>query len=414
MFGLGCFAVNAEAQVFRMEPSILVSEEYNDNVFLHRNDTAEAYITRVAPSIRVRYATSFWEWDINYTYNYYYYYYSSTTSRQVQPDHDQTHALSARNRTEIIKDSLFFEARDDYSRVSQNIAVDYTQQSPSANQVDQNVFAVNPYLVLRPWASARLTLGYIYQDTRYLNAAAATSIENINRIENIGYGEAAVNLSSRLTVSTGARYTQDRNTALSFNQIDVFAGPQYAYAENGAVFAKFGKSWFEFEHDRLPRKEYWFWDGGLNHRISTITFTLVARRSVAQDPQRAVTLMDQYTASITKTAPRYVLTLGGGWYEYRDAVIDQRISTSEQVQSTFLYRFTPSTSGTLGAAFQDVHDVSLGGNSKIALGNIRFDHQLSPKDTLSLEYRFANSHSYDIATNNYSNNRGIVEYRHAF
>lgn len=421
VIAFGCFVRHAEAQAFRLEPSILVGEEYNDNVFLQRSERADAFITHIAPSVHVRYSTLFWAWDVNYAFNYYYYQFLNrhdNTGREL-PDHDQTHALSASNRTELLKENLFLEVRDEYSRVSQNIVIDYTQQSPSTNQVDQNVFTINPYAVARPFASVRLLGGYIFQETRYLNASAATQSANVNREDTIGYGEIGYDLASRLTVSVGVRNTEERNNQQSFNQLDVYAGPQYTYGENRTIFVKAGKSWFHFRTDpttnqRLSPREYWLWDTGVSHRMSTLTLTLGARRFVAQDPQRAITLQDQYTATITKNGPRYVLTLGGGKYDYRDAVINQRISTSDQAQGSFVYRLTPTTNATLGAGYQDVYDLILHGATKIALGNIRLEHRLTEKDSVALEYLGVNSHSYDIALNNYSNNRCLIEYRRVF
>lgn len=414
VFILTCFALETEGAVFRIEPSIMVSEEYNDNVFLQRDENKiESFITRLSPSIRLKYTTSFWDWDLNYTYSYYYY-----TRHRIQNDY--SHLLFLRNRTELIQDYLYVEVRDDYSRVSQNVSIDYTQQSPTANQVDQNIFAVNPYLILRPSTNSRTVFGYIFQDVRYLNGSVASQAETINHLEHIAYGDLGINLSSRMTFTAGARYTHDFNHVSNYTQIDVYAGPQYAYAENAYIFARGGKTWFDFEpkadpNQNHPRKDYWFWDGGLNHRISTLTFALGARRYVIQDPVRLVTLDDQYTASISNTWPRAVVTLSGGWNEYRDAMLNQRLSRTQQVQGSALYRFATLTTGTLGAGYQDVNDTTAtGGVTKIVLSTLRVDQQLSEKATLSFEYRFANSHSYDIMANNYSNNRFILEFRQIF
>lgn len=241
----------------------------------------------------------------------------------------------------------------------------------------------------------------------------------MNRVDNIAYADAAIDLSSRLTFTASVRNTQEHNSQLSFNQLDVFGGPQYAYAEHGIAYARAGKTWFHFRtnpntNQEVPSQEYWFWDTGISHRIATITLALGSRRFVAQDPQRVATLQDQYTATIMKTMPRYVLTLGGGWYEYRDAVVDQRITTSKQVQGSFLYRLTPTTTSTLGGGFQDVDDLTQGGVTKILLAMFRLEHQLSEKDTVSLQYGFVNSQSSTIEANNYSNNRCLLEYRRLF
>jgi hypothetical protein len=176
---LGCFAPRADAADIKFEPSVLLSEEYNDNVHLQGNqDKADAFITRFAPSVLARYNTLFWTWDITYTYSYYDYYFFKKYNNAggKEADHDQTHALDAKNHTVLLNDFLFLDVSDEYSRVSQNIAVDYTQQSPAANQVDQNVFTTNPFVVFHPLAATRAVFGYIFQETRYRNSAADTQV----------------------------------------------------------------------------------------------------------------------------------------------------------------------------------------------------------------------------------------------
>jgi hypothetical protein len=417
---LGSMAIQAEGAIFKVDPSLILSEEYNDNVFLRGqgNERIYAYITRIAPSLTAKYTTSFWDWDVIYTYDYYYYFYKTHQYKQE----DQTHTLNLRNKTEVLKDLFFIELRDTYNRVSQSAAVDYTQQSPTANQVDQNIFLVNPYLVLRPSLSSRIIPGYIFQTTRYYNTSVDTNAANVNHQTNMYYGDAGMDLSTRLTVTAGARYTQDKNTDLSYNALEAYAGPRYTYAENAYVYARGGKIWFDFAHDLYPRQDYWFWDAGLNHRVSTLTFNLNTRRSIVQDPIRAVTMEDQYTASISYTQPRSVLTLGAGWNEYRDAVLDERISKTQQIQASLLYRLSPTFTSTVGTSVQNVEDYIKPDGltvlaptiyvTRILLSTFRLDYLLSDKATLSFEYRYTNTHSHAKESgNNYFNNRYIVEYR---
>jgi hypothetical protein len=414
---LSCLAMRAEGAIFKIEPSLIISEEYNDNIFLDQR-RIDTFITRLAPSITVKYTTSFWDWDVNYTYTYYYY-----TRHHLENDY--THTLALRNRTELVKDNLFVELRDDYSRISQNVAIDYTQQSPAANQVDQNIFVVNPYFIVRPTTSTRIIGGYIFQDTRYLNGSVVNQFATINHTAHIGYGETAVNLSSRLTFTTGAKYTIDRNYVENYTLFDIYAGPQYTYAENSTMYIRGGVSWLDLEPKTDPsqqhsRRDYWFWDAGINYRLSTLTAALGSRRYIAQDPVRVVTREDRHEVSISNTTQRSVITLAGALSQFRDLRLDLPISNSQEVLGTFLYRLTPTTNMIVGASYEDVQDKtdpngnSLNGTTRILASNVRVNHQLSVKATLSLEYRYVDSYSPDISYHNYTNNRCILEFRQAF
>jgi hypothetical protein len=397
---LGCFTLKAEAQVFRVEPTILVSEEYNDNVFLQQNDKKATFITRVSPAIHLVYGTSFWDWDVAYTYDYYYF------ARRDLPD-DYTHTLHLRNLDRIIDNFFYIEVRDDYSRVSSNRVIDFTQQSPLANQVDQNVFTFNPYVTLRPATNTVLALGYKFVDTHYKDGGG------INSIDNIEYAETTTNLSSRLTVTTGVKYTKDKNTVNNYNELDVYAGPQYAYAEHGYIFLKGGKSWVDFATG--DRAAEWVWDAGINHRFATVTGTLGANRSLIQsvaDTAHLLTREDSYTASIIKNFERSVMTINSAYREYRDLKNEQMLTTSKELNGVFLHRLTPTTNGILGAGVQKVKDKVANTDTDIYLSSLRIDHQLSPRSFLAFEYRFL--YNYTDSRDNYINNRYIVEFRHAF
>jgi hypothetical protein len=415
MFLLSCLTMNAEGAVFRIEPSITLAEEYNDNIFLDQK-RVDSFITRLAPSVHVKYTTSFWDWDLNYTYIYYYY-----TRHHLENDY--THLLTLRNRTELLKDNLYVEVRDDYSRVSENVSVDYTQQSPSANQTDQNIFVVNPYLILRPSTTSRVILGYIFQDIRYLNSSIVNQFATVNHTDHIGYADTAIDLSSRMTFTAGVRYTSDRNYIENFTQYDVYAGPQYTYAENSFIYVRGGESWFDFEpknDSRHAYRDFWFWDAGITHRISLFSLNLNTRRFIVTDPTRVVTREDQHSASISYTGQRAVVTLAGYLSQFRDERFDVPISNSQSALGTVLYRVTPTTNATLGVRYDDVQDKTdpngnaLVGTTRILSSNARIDHALSLKATLSFEYRYVDSMSNDIPIHNYTNNRYILEYRQLF
>jgi hypothetical protein len=296
---------------------------------------------------------------------------------------------------------------DNYSRVSQNRVIDYTQQSPQANQVDQNIFTFNPYVTLRPATNTTLALGYKFVDTHYKDG------QGVNRIDNIEYAESTTNLSSRLTVTAGVKYTKEQNTVENYNELDVYAGPQYAYAENAYIFLRGGESWFDYE--RSGRVSQWFWEAGVNHRFSTMTGVLGARRAIVQsvdDPAHDLTREDAYTAGIIKNFERSILTIDSAYREFRDLRNDQMLSTSKELNGVFLHHLTPTTNGILGAGVQHVKDKVADTDTDIILSTLRIDHQLSLRSSLAFEYRFL--HSYTDRDTYYTNNRYIVEFRHAF
>ncbi|MEF9427222.1 MAG: outer membrane beta-barrel protein [Candidatus Mariimomonas ferrooxydans] len=82
---------------FKIEPSLTLGEEYNDNIFLQKDNEVDDYITRVRPSFTLHYKAPMWEWDVDYIFDYRYY---SKGAREA----DTTHDLDVIGRIEIIKE----------------------------------------------------------------------------------------------------------------------------------------------------------------------------------------------------------------------------------------------------------------------------------------------------------------------
>jgi hypothetical protein len=94
----------AESAISFFQPSILTSEEYNDNIFLTTNDRLDDYITKIDPSFLFIYRAPLWDWDVKYTYDYLYYAKSafSKTNR---------HTSNLVNQDRVIDGLLFFHGQ---------------------------------------------------------------------------------------------------------------------------------------------------------------------------------------------------------------------------------------------------------------------------------------------------------------
>lgn len=393
-------ARGAGAAEFSMKPSITVSEEHNDNILLDQVSPQEDYITRIIPALSLHYKTPLWTWDVSYALDYRHF------QRRTVKD-DAANTLNLQNHTEAVDNLFFIDISDMIGRASLDITRDFTQQSLVVNQAEQNIFTVNPYLALKPSTNLSLTLGYLYRNTRYGNMPVDGNIAAINRFDNIAYAEAKLDLSSRATLTAGVRHTRDQNSAENYDQLDVYAGPRYRYAENSYLYFLIGKSRFDYEQSQDV--SYPYWNAGINHRWTTISVSLDRASLYIEDPQRALTKQDRYGATVRRETQRTALNLSGGLSDYRDAKSNELLSTSREAQGAFLYRFAPRTTGTVGATIQKIQDNAVNASTQINLTTLRIEHLLAEKTTLAFDYRHLHSDSPGIPANNYSNNRIIVE-----
>jgi hypothetical protein len=400
---LGAVSIIAPADVegseFRVQPSILLSEEYNDNVLLTAKNRYDDYITRTAPSLSVVYRAPNWEWNIAGNYNYLYY-----AKKTISDDSYYTLDLTTKNR--IVADILFLDVNDQYSRVSLDVTRDYTQESNFVNQSDRNLLTINPYFVLKPFSHMTVTTGYIYMDTWYKDPLA------IDRTDHIGYTDVRQDLSPRSAMIAGVRHTLDINTVEGYTQDDLYLGLYYEYAENSTVTVKAGNSWFDFESkDRVSQV---FWDAILIKRYPTVTITYETGLRFIPDPLLNLRREDRYLVTVRKDVERLSLVVSGGLIEYREAEHKHLENTNYLLSGTISHNITTKSKFILDLAAERLDDNQAGTSLETYRTGIRFEYLAMEKLTLALDYRYTNVYSPDISSGTYDNNRFTVELRKVF
>ncbi len=401
LFGifLFIFVYDVDAAEFRIEPSIMVSEEYNDNVFLTPLNREDDYITRAQPAVHFSYKAALWDWDVAYAYNYYYF-------ARVHPRHEDTHTVGLTNQTRIVEDFFFLALRDNYTRVSLDVTRDFPSQSPFVNQTDQNIGSVNPYFVLHPGARTTVNVGYIYQNTWYKDPNA------INKVDHIGYAEMVHELTSKLSTTIGSRYTQDRNRVQDYSRKDAYAGMNYQYIEGSSLYGTIGNMWLNFENAGRETQPYW--TAGFNHKLPKFSFSFETGLAYVEDPERVLRRQDRYVATIRREVERTTYSVTGSLMEYRNAQTKHLEDTSYSVGGTITHNITTNSKILLNLTYQRLEDNVNNTYTELYLSGGRYEYLLRENLTLALEYRYTNSYSPDIFNNDYTNNRVIAEVKKVF
>ncbi len=403
----------AEGADFTLLPSLTLSEEVNDNILLSPDVPKKEYITRAVPAVLLHYQTPFWLWDAAYSRDYRHF------ERGTISD-DVANTLHLRNRTQVLDDFLLLEVSDDIARTSLDITRDFTAQSPVVNQAERTVFSANPYFLVRPSSNSTLSLGHIYQTTRFSDNAG------IDRIDNTTYLQTKLDVSSRLTVTTGVRYTQNTNVVQDFSQTDAFMTSRYAYAENCYLFLTLGKMWFNagktkevsqtffdvgivHRYSTKNRINQLYWDLGLTHRFPEFDLSLESAVLFVEDPGRVLTREDLYQATVSRETIRAFFSISSALREYKDLEFKTLLARSIDAQGSLRYRLTQRTTGAISGSFQRLTDQVIQSTTDTSLAVGRLEYRLSARTTSAFEYRHVKSHSAETAVNNYRNNREIVE-----
>lgn len=391
----------AQGAEFRMTPSLLLSEEYNDNVFLEERDQVSEYITRVLPSLGVTYRSPLWDWNVLYAYDYRYYAHRSV-------ENDESHIVDAQMLMELLRDRLYVDASDDYRRVSLDATRDFSQESPFLNQSDRNAARINPYIVFGRGSRVEMTAGYVYSRT-WFEEETGTNAE-----DNIAHAEIEYEMRPDLFIETGYRYTDERSDALDFRKNDVHVGARRAYGDRSSMHFRVGHSEVEFENGRGDSHE--FWSAGVSHRFPRFTASVESSREYSENPSGDPLKITSHR--IFFNAPMEPERAGGNtdfhFSEYRNSVTGESESKQYGFGGAVEYRMSQRALGRLDFSADVFEEESPDAYTIRYLAGLRMRYSLSRSLEVAVEDRYAYAYSPDLSDNNYKNNRVTVEVRKDF
>jgi hypothetical protein len=385
-------AIVAEPAEFRIQPSFSISEEYNDNILLEEDKT-EDYITRLLPSVTLKYEAPLWKWDIRYTLDYRDY------AKGTRAD-EAAHKLSADGYIELLNERLFMNLSDKFSRESLDITRDFTKESLFVNQSDKNVFTANPYFVLRPNPLTSITIGYIYTNIWYREDTA------VDKADNTAYIESAFELSPKVQLNAGYKYTQEDSDAKDYDKSDVYIGSRYEYAEGSYLSGTIGNSWLDFKGGKSHSNV--FWNGSIVHRFSAFTGSLEASLDYIENPQGNPSRVNTYSMSVFRARERSSLNFSASVKEYRDSETKGLQTKTYTGNGNIKYEFTPKLTGNVDFTVEKFEEKLQLSYTRRFLVGLEIEYMFSKGLALNFKYRHTDSYSPKIASDNYDNNRFIV------
>jgi len=395
-------AAVSRASDVKIEPSITVSEEYNDNVLLQPQGEITDYITRIIPGVRAKYNAPLWEWDIDYAYEYRHY--ARETTRE-----DPIQRLNLLSRTRIIKDFFFIDVKDKYDMVSLITSRDYAQIGPLAFQylTKQNIFTVNPYLVFRPTERTELTTGYEYRNVWYSDPQA------IDKNVHAAYGDLNHLLTERLKMMASVRYERTDSTVLDFTHSTFLIGPRYEYQERSFAWCRIGASRFsDYDPDKATRP---IWDAGILYSTPTVSIRYETGRTWIDDALTIIRKEDRYILSASRDVQRTSLGASLAYREYGSGGFsDERRYTTAVSFSHYLTERVQGLYSVTINKYQRYPIKSPDTTSIAYLTDVLINYYANETLTYSINYRYADSYSHDVYLDNYVNNRIIVEVKKTF
>lgn len=260
----------AESAEFSLRPSIILREEYDDNIFLTKDDRKADYITRILPSLHIAYKTPFWDLSSDYTLNWWYY----ANLREGRNSHN----LNLGSQVRIINNFLYLDISDIYSSVVLNPRRPSTDVNLDINRSDSNNAIISPYVKYQINPLISLSTGYRYTNIWYRTGDA------VNRQTHTGFATVEYLYNRRLRTSFTAEYTYDRpeNNPLDKpnHQTAAFFRAIYTLNPRTDIDAGLGYRWILFSDGRKENMPvysalltYRFHEAGRIELTASSTFT---------------------------------------------------------------------------------------------------------------------------------------------
>jgi hypothetical protein len=240
-----CFSVllclsQAESAGVSFKPSIVLREEYDDNIFLTDDDRKSDYITRILPSFHIDYKTPFWDINSDYTLNWWYY----ANLREGKNSHN----LNLQSQLRIIRNLLYLDMSDTYSSAILNPRRPSTDVNLDVNRSDTNNAIVSPYVKYQINPLISLSTGYRYNNIWYRRGDA------VNRQMHTGFATVEYLYSRQLKTSLSAEYTDDRPESNPLDkpnkQTVVSARAVYTLNPRTDMDGSLGYRWIRFSDGR--------------------------------------------------------------------------------------------------------------------------------------------------------------------
>lgn len=394
----------ALAGELQLTPSLALSEEFNDNIFDSAGDKQSEFITRVQPGVAGLYRTGSFSADLRYSFDYRNY------ARGSRGD-EKTQSVAFRGNAAVTENFIFLELSDTFRRVSLDVARDVTSESLYANQTDQNVAVISPYLVWRPGAKSTLRTGYRYTDTRYWSVYGFSS--GIDQLEHRGFADLTHQPSTRLTLSAGYAYSSVDTDIVGYDEHSLSFGANYEYALNSYLYAGIGNSWQSFSDSRSASNL--FWHAGVTHDATFLVATVETRVQYTEDPLTISTREESYSARIERPFPQGNYGFSASHSKYENTLtgfLDRRRTI---LTGFWRYELSPRLTATADATGDRVSGMTPTDYPYRINGSVGVGYLFKDDLTASLSYRHVQyRHELGSASGARKTNRVIAELRKSF
>lgn len=381
------------------KPSLMVAEEYNDNIYETWNNRESDFITHLIPGITANYKAPLWDWDLTYSLDYAYY-------ARLKED-ETSHGLSTRGLVKLIDEFLFLEVSDTYRKTSLDVTRDVTQEGVlGGDQTDQNIFTASPYMVFHPSERTTLRTGYRYTNVWYKEASA------VDKTENGAFADLTYQMTDKFSLTGGYLFTHQDTDIQDYDKHDVYGGFRYEYAEGSFIHGRAGNSWIGYQGGRDVSNP--FWNAGISHALDTVTLSFDTGVVYTEDPRSVITEETSYTGRAIKKFARGDLGVSLNYAEYRNTELDALDTTRYGTGLNGRYDLAESLIGHLNFTAERYNDKLINTYTNRFVVDYGVTYAIAKDLSIALNHRYIDYSSPVIINDNKRINRVILSLNKAF
>lgn len=295
-----------------VKPTLTISEEFNDNIFVTESKQRQyELITSISPGINLQYSAKRWNWSFDYNPTYRTFLHASSGDQLV-------HSLSLDGKTTIVRNLLYLDITDSYSRTS----IDPNRDNRFSNQAYMNRFSVTPYFNYSLDGRWMANGGYAYSSIS-TPGPAVTDIQT-----NMIFLSMSRQLTDKAGLGVGVNASKVKSgTDERFSRLTYYGGISYSYSVNSSVQAKGGYTLTKSQAGESSTSPYWHVSLAHSWRTYTLNVTsgilydnqigsggtenMFIKASLARSFHRGVVTMPFQFSQVTDIRQH---TTSGQWY----------------------------------------------------------------------------------------------------
>ncbi|MBI5468416.1 MAG: TIGR03016 family PEP-CTERM system-associated outer membrane protein [Deltaproteobacteria bacterium] len=257
-FSLG-YASSSWAE-YSFTPNLVLREEYNDNIFLTRNNKEDDFISSITPSVKFSYKTSILTLSLDYGLHFRFF--------AHHPQRNET-GLSKTQRAKLdttlspYKEIVFLKLFDEYTRVPVDQRNQVALDNIFVNLTDMNRLVINPYILYPVSSGFSTSVGYTYDNSWYRSHQGDNTENHTANLNLIKV------LTDKITSTVTYSYLFHRpKITPKYDKQDVFLNLSYDVSAKLNLNGGAGRTWFNYM-DR-PSQNSSIWNAKASYHLTDL------------------------------------------------------------------------------------------------------------------------------------------------